>query len=307
MTKNKTVQSLGRGFGKIKLKGKKYSPEILLAVGLGSLISGAIIACRASTKAHTIKENINERKNHIDMVANTPIEVSDDPTMSDILPSNKDLRMVKITAVKDTAVDILKLYGLPVVLGCAGVTCILTSYGIVKRRNAALSASYAALHTTFKEYRKRVADKYGEEAEREIMTNTIVKTGENGIQPALSNNELKNTEITSRFFDEGCLGFRRDAEANMIFLKKQEDYFNDLLQVNGYVFLNDVYDALGIPRSRVGQMVGWIYDEKNPVGDNFIDFGLYDRDSEASRRFVNGYEPVILLNFNTDGPILDYI
>ena len=73
------------------------------------------------------------------------------------------------------------------------------------------------------------------------------------------------------------------------------------------MFLNDVYDALGIPRSKAGQVVGWIYDEKNPNGDNFVDFGIYDLYKEGSRDFVNGYERTIWLDFNVDGPILDLI
>ena len=73
------------------------------------------------------------------------------------------------------------------------------------------------------------------------------------------------------------------------------------------MFLNDVYDQLGIPRSRAGQVVGWIYDELNPNIDNYIDFGIYDLYKEGSRDFVNGYERTILLDFNVDGPILNNI
>ena len=62
---------------------------------------------------------------------------------------------------------------------------------------------------------------------------------------------------------------------------------------------------IGIPKTKAGQIVGWIYDEKNPVGDNFVDFGIYDVNNEAKRDFVNGYERSILLDFNVDGNIWD--
>ena len=64
---------------------------------------------------------------------------------------------------------------------------------------------------------------------------------------------------------------------------------------------------LGIPRTQAGQIVGWIYDEKHPIGDNKVDFGIYNTYNEANRNFVNGYERTILLDFNVDGNILDMI
>lgn len=40
---------------------------------------------------------------------------------------------------------------------------------------------------------------------------------------------------------------------------------------------------LGITRTAAGMVVGWIYDEKHPVGDNFVDFGIYDINNEATK------------------------
>ena len=54
-------------------------------------------------------------------------------------------------------------------------------------------------------------------------------------------------------------------------------------------------------------VVGWIYDKDNPVGDNYVDFGLYDGDKEGSRRFVNELDNAVLLDFNVDGVIQDRI
>lgn len=91
------------------------------------------------------------------------------------------------------------------------------------------------------------------------------------------------------------------------FLRSCQQYANDKLKADGYLFLNDVYDMLGIPRSKAGQIVGWVYDPKNPIGDNYVDFGIYDINREKNRDFVNGYERTILLDFNVDGNILDLI
>ena len=109
----------------------------------------------------------------------------------------------------------------------------------------------------------------------------------------------------ARFFDDGCPGWSNDPEYNLSYLKQQEHWCNEMLQKKGYLFLNDVYDILGIPRTRAGQIVGWIYDEKNPIGDNYVSFNIYNIPSNED--FVNGYKKTCLLDFNVDGEILSKI
>jgi hypothetical protein len=79
-----------------------------------------------------------------------------------------------------------------------------------------------------------------------------------------------------------------------------------MLRARGHVFLNDVYDSLGIPRSKAGAVVGWVLN-RNGEGDNFISFGVFDGTTQEIRDFVNGYEGSILLDFNVDGVIYDKI
>lgn len=110
--------------------------------------------------------------------------------------------------------------------------------------------------------------------------------------------------IYARFFDESSSVWSKDAEQNLTFLKLQQQNANAKLKVQGYLFLNDVYDMLGIARTKAGQVVGWVYDENNTRGDNYVDFGIY---KDGNRTFVNGYERSILLDFNVDGNILDRI
>ena len=118
-------------------------------------------------------------------------------------------------------------------------------------------------------------------------------------------NSLKDISEYARFFDVDCRRWTNDPEKNMFFIKQVQEYANVRLQNEGYLFLNDVYDMLGLPRTRAGQCVGWVYDEKNPIGDNYIDFGIYKFDK--NKEFINGYEPVVLLDFNIDGCIIDKI
>lgn len=108
----------------------------------------------------------------------------------------------------------------------------------------------------------------------------------------------------SRYFDEGCVGWTKDSEYNLCFLKIQQEYANELLKRRGHLFLNEVYDMLDIPRTKAGAVMGWIYDKEHPYGSNFVDFGL---GSERNRDFINGRDNVALLDFNVDGNILDLI
>lgn len=108
----------------------------------------------------------------------------------------------------------------------------------------------------------------------------------------------------ARFFDETSPNWTKYSETNLMFLKLMQNHCNDLLKARGYIFLNEVYEKLGIPKTKAGQLVGWVYDEKNPIGDNYIDFGIFNVNNRQS---VNGYENAILLDFNVDGVILDKI
>ena len=92
-----------------------------------------------------------------------------------------------------------------------------------------------------------------------------------------------------------------------MFLKDQQRYANDRLKTKGCLFLNEVYDMLGFQRTKAGACVGWVYDEKHPTGDNFVDFGLYNGYNDRTNAFVNGRERSVILDFNVDGYILDLI
>lgn len=104
-----------------------------------------------------------------------------------------------------------------------------------------------------------------------------------------------STSDYSRYFDEKCPAWSEDPEYNLLYLKHMEQYANSKLKAQGYLFLNDVYEMLGMLQTNPGQVVGWIYDEKTPYGDNYVDFGIY---TECNQDFIKGIENTALLNFN---------
>lgn len=333
MKKFEITKNMTRAFGKAGLTCKKYAPEALVIAGIVGVVTSAVMACKATTKVNDIIEETKENTHDLHLVAtaaglkeSTDEFSNEDIRKIDILSAKEDVKNYTAQDLKkdttiiytQTAVKFIKLYGPAVVLGALSITSILASNNILRKRNVALAAAYATVDKGFKEYRSRVVERFGKDIDRELKYNIKAKEIEETTKNAKGKEKTvkKSIEVAdvnehsdyARFFDELCTGWKRDAEYNLTFLKHQQNYANEKLQKQGYLFLNDVYDMLGIPKTKAGQVVGWIYDEAHPdIYDNFVDFGIYDLYNEKARDFVNGREKSILLDFNVDGNILDLI
>lgn len=298
-------EKLMKTYKKVELKAIKHSPEILAGVGVVGVVGSLVMACKATTKLSDVLE---ESKEQLDKIK----EVAADPAYEEKYSQDDAKKDTTITYVQ-TAMKVTKLYAPSVILCASSLGCLLASNNILKKRNAALSAAYMTVDKSFKEYRKRVADRFGEEVEKEIRYNIkaeeITKVDEDGNEVTETVKVMDGTDDPNsysdyaRFFDESCAAWQNDAEYNLTFLKAQQQYANDLLKAKGRLFLNEVYRMLGIDETKAGQVVGWVYNPDNPTGDNFVDFGIYNMQRERVRAFVNGYEPNILLDFNVDGVI----
>lgn len=307
MKKTEIMNNITRTFNKVGFKFKKHSPEILVAAGVVGVVASGVMACKATTKLSGILEEHKEQTNQI----NNYVEEHGHTSEYNEEDQKKDLAIV----YTQTGVKVAKLYAPAIILGAVSITAIVASNRILNRRNAALAAAYTVVDKGFKEYRGRVIERFGKELDRELRYNIKAKeveeivANEDGTETVVKDTVEVATINTysdyARFFDDGCIGWDKDPEFNLMFLRRQQDMANEKLRSTGYLFLNEVYDMLGIPRTKAGQCVGWVYDEKNPVGDNYVDFGIYNTHNEANRNFVNGYERTILLDFNVDGNILD--
>ena len=305
--KTEIMKNVTRDIHKVGFKFKKHSPEILVVAGVVGAVTSAVMACRATTKLSEIledsKDQIDQIKSYVEENGYTEKYSEED--------SKKDLTIV----YAHSALNVAKLYAPSVILGTTSIIAILSGHNILHKRNAALAAAYTTIDKSFKDYRGRVIERFGEKLDKELKYNIKAKeveetvVNEDGSEQVIKKTvEVADPNLYSdyaRFFDDGCAGWDKDPEINLMFLKRQQEYANDKLKSRGYLFLNEVYDMLGIPRSKAGQVVGWIYDEKNPIGDNYVDFGIYNQDIAKTRDFVNGYERTILLDFNVDGNILD--
>lgn len=315
--KTEIMTKASRLIGKTGLQIKKHSPEILMVAGVVGTVASTVLACKATTKVSKILEekdkNIEAVHQGMEQGEINSVEYTEED-------GKKDLTII----YAQTGVKLVKLYAPAVILGTLSITSIVSGHHILKKRNVALAAAYAVVDKGFKDYRKRVVERFGEELDKELRYNMKAKeievevTDENGnttVEKQIvrsADDSIKGHSEYARFFDEYCENWTKDPEYNLMFLRRQQDWANEKLKAKGHLFLNDVYESLGINKSQAGQVVGWVYDEKNPHGDNYVDFGIYDQcgiesQDERKRAFVNGFERNILLDFNVDGVIWDMI
>jgi hypothetical protein len=307
---NEIMSTASRTMHRVGFKIKKASPEIMVVAGVVGVVTSTVMACKATTKVNDILEETKKQVNDVHNVLESESVPADQYTDED---AKKDLAII----YTQTGVKLIKLYGPAVLVGALSITGILASHRILKKRNVALAAAYTTIDRSFKEYRGRVVERFGKELDRELRYNIKAQEVEEVTVDKDGNETIEKKTISvvdpnmysdyARIFDEYCPGWTKDPEYNLMFLKNQQNYANDKLKAQGYLFLNDVYDMIGIDRTKAGQIVGWVYDPDNTVGDNFVDFGIYNIYNEKACDFVNGRERSIVLDFNVDGNILDLI
>lgn len=314
---NRASSMINRAGAKIQ----KHSPEILIIGGVIGTVASAVMACKATTKLESILEEHRAKVEDIHTAKNDE-EIREALQYTDE-DGAKDLTIV----YAQTCVKVVKLYAPAVAMGALSIGAILTSNNILRKRNVALAAAYATIDKSFKDYRNRVVERFGEAVDRELRYNIKAeKVTEKRTNPETGKEEkVKTTKFVvnpadisgyARFFEQYTKDengntivnrcWTSDNEQNIMFLKAQERYANDILVSRGRLFLNEVYRMLGLPETKAGQIVGWVYDPDNTdpeeKRDNYVSFGMYN-DNLSYSDYANGFDPAILLDFNVDGNI----
>lgn len=304
---NVCTKAAGFG-GRVMTKTKINSPEILMVVG-GVCVIGATVA--AAIAARKIDEVVEEHKAEMETIRE---DLKDDKTA---LQRETALRYGR------TGLNLMHIFLPSVILLTVGISCFLGSHYILRKRNLVLVAAYAQLEDSYNAYRQRVIEEHGEDADylyanglREEVITTKEKD-ENGKTKSKKETVLVPDESAigspyAKFFDSASKYWKKNnPNANMLYLKTLQDEWNHIFKSRAarnkgkaFVWLNEVYETLDIPQNQTGAICGWLWDSD---GDNFIDFGIFRGDTEATRRFVNGYEDNVLLDFNCQGKIIDKI
>jgi len=304
---------LTRAFGRGKLLAQKHSPEILLGVGLIGVVASSVMLVKATVKAVEMKpaldKDAEEKNTIIEAAHNAP-----EPNNYTEEDYQKDKLIVKVQNV----MPYVKLYAPAAITGLASITAIVGSHGIMTRRTTSLVAAYGLLQEGFAAYRKRVVEDLGEDKDREFRFDLggesvkVTMESDEAFQKRTKKEKEEHLKRTTdpnglsdyaKFFDEYSVQYRNDPSLNLFFLKSQQNYANDKLKANGFLFLNEVYEMLGLPRTKAGAIVGWVWGTKDEQ-DGYVDFGLYEAYNADS---VNGYETVFIIDPNVDGVIYDLL
>lgn len=311
MKKNEIMKSVSGTVHKVGFQLQRKSPELLVGLGIIGAITSAVLACKATTKAGKIIEEANDAISTIHQANENGV------TNAGETYSEQDCKKDLAVAYVQTGVKFAKLYAPAVLLGTASVASILASHNIMKKRNVALAAAYAAVDKSFKDYRDRVLERFGEQVEKELRYNIKAQEIEETVTDGKGKEKTvkKTADVAeagwdpskyspyAKIFDESHPDWRKDAEQNRYYLQALQAQATDKLRSQGHLFLNEVYDMLGFKRTKAGSAVGWIYDPRHPIGDDFVDFGIFEVQRPAAVDFVNGYERSFILDFNVVGDI----
>lgn len=293
---------------------KTHSPEILIVSGVVGVVTATVLACRATLKVNDVLE---EAKEAIDVIHKEEAKKTEKYTEKD---AKKDLTIVYV----QSGLKFAKLYAPAIILGGLSLTSIFASNNILRKRNMALAAAYTTVDKAYKEYRKRVIEKYGEEVDKQLRFGSHTeKIEEEEVDPETGKVKKvkKNVEVTSIdgyspyaiYFDDLTSNyFEKNEMYNSMFFKSTQNYLNDLLRVKGMITLNDALDALGIKWDneefkrlrQAGLVVGWKYEKENAIGDNRVLLDIIP----TNRKLEDGsIIPTYIIDFNVDGSIYDRV
>lgn len=283
-------QAITRAVGNTVLRAQKNSPTILFAVGVTGAVTATVLACRATLKAQPVVDHWKKDLVDLEAHASRSRQLDADTYKRDLA----HMHMINVAKVA-------KLYIPATTVGIVSLACLTRSHIILKQREAALTTAYVGLQTFLEGYRSRVRKAIGaEEEERVYYAATPVELveddGKNGTKKVYGSTPNVMSPY-SVYFDERNMNWQDAAEYNVNFIRIQEQLLTDRLRSKGSLFLNDVYDRLGILdengvpfNTEQGQLCGWHVD--HPDSDDFVEIRITP---------VHDFHGTLLLDFNVAG------
>jgi hypothetical protein len=290
---------LASKLGRSGLITKKHSPTILFAAGVIGVVTTVVLASRATLQLEAVLEDHEKSIQKADFALSLDRSDFTDQTYAKAV----------LHARSKVAVEIAKLYLPSLAVGFVAVAALTGSHVILNRRNFALTAAYTAMDKAFRQYRERVIEDLGDDKDAEYRHGFDLETvSEKTAEGVVTHKQVKmradKLSMYSRVFEKGSsTSWNPNPGYNQMFINAQQNYANDKLRHNGHLFLNEVYDMLGLARSREGAIVGWVRGN----GDDFVDLGIFKGNMFMGEEFVNGNENSIVLDFNVDGIVYDLI
>lgn len=230
----------------IQLLFKKHGSTILSCAAVGGVVATAVAAVKATPKALDILEAAEEVKGE---------ELT-------------NFEKFKVAA---------PVYIPAVTIGASTIACILGANVLNKRQQAALASMYALADSSYKEYKAKVKEVFGEEGNRKVIQSIAVDK--------MANEYIEVEEDKVTFMD---LYSMRLFPSTMDKIVEAEEVLNSLLQARGYVYLSDYYECLGLaPSNSDDYLGGWMFTSYDPVnGCNEIEFECIEAVDKNGRKCV---------------------
>lgn len=303
---------------------KVRSPEILAVAGVAAIVTGTVLACRATTKAGKV---IEEHKEEYNKLLDDIHEATTNPELAGTYDEEHDAPVDKFIVYVHTGAKFVKLYAPAVICIGLGIAAMLGSNHILKNRWLGAAAAYNLLDGKFKDYRKRVGEEIGEEKENDIFQNIQTKAAEimkeDGMTEVKTVKTADPTRLGSPYaviFDEHSRYWKRDANYNKLILQCYENTANEMLRARGYLYLYEVYELLGYfyepsndvfdltaEQAEAARHVGWMLDKNGkpyPGCDGRVKFSVLDASNARAYDFQRGWDASAVIDFNVDGDIL---
>lgn len=283
----------------------KHAPTILSVTASAGVIATGYLAWKAGTRFEDVEGRDWDRRKECLRNADT-IPDEDVPKIE---------RKNRILFILDT----VRTVAPAAIVGAATITMIYFSNSISKKRLAAMGAAYATLQTAFDGYKRTMVEALGKESVEKILKPKLPNVGKSAEEILSSDNKSDAANVSDAVVNslKALSPYARIiAEESSTCWDPNEDYTsqnlaavqlwaNRRLERKGHLFLNEVFDQLGLSRTREGAVVGWL---KNGEGDNYVSFG--DFDASIYRVPSDDYTRVdsnFIVDFNVDGVIWDKI
>lgn len=294
---------IGRTIGRFGITIKKNLPTITTVVSAISAVGAAVLSARAAYKSVPAIEK--HKKNIERLHANKD-------KFDDVKEYNKETAIV----YKNTAIDLAKVYWPAATSLGLSLAGIFTTNSIHRKRYFTVAGMYTAVNAAYQEYRKRVSEKYGDDAERDLYLNlqreevVTVETDKKGkektsvdivVKPGIEEDPTHSLYLIDT--RDKCWYYKRP-EMTYYYLFETQQTLTQMLRTRGYLFLNEVLRALEKPEIPEGQIIGWVYDETKGDTDNCVDFGLKEG-TENFDFFMSGKNEFVYITLNHDGTIYD--
>lgn len=304
---------------KAGLKLKDSSPKIMVIGGtVGLVVAGVIAVKKTIDEYDAVIEQHNENLKKI-----KDLRAAAQEGEEVLLPDGSEYteddykKHLAFTYIR-TGGRLIKVYAPALILALLSVFSILKGYKIIEGRHLAAVAEAYGLRETFKKYRGRVAERFGEAVEQELFVDgehQLITEEETDPETGETKNVTKDKVVAKRpeecdvytyiFDTANCpYSWNRNPGYNYQYLVSVQNQANDYLKRHGAITLYEILKQLGFQDIPAETMtIGWMLDNPTGYGDNYVDFGICPLGDYDDVGYFKGGLPDYLLNFNCDGDI----